>query len=427
MVVIKGGRVIDPGHLDGIYDIYVSEGRITDIVESADDERPTEGGGETIPAAGKIVTPGLIDMHVHLREPGYEYKETIATGCLAAARGGFTTVCPMPNTEPVNDRAEVCRFILSQAAKSGVGVRVFPIGAVSRGSAGEELAEYGELKAAGAVAVSDDGHPVSNDLLMRRALEYARGFGLPVISHCEVLGLVAGGVMNEGLMSTRLGLAGIPNAAESVMVQRDIALCELTGASLHIAHVSTRESVWAVREAKRRGLPVTAETAPHFFTLTDEAVGRYDTNAKVNPPLRSAADREAVCEGLADGTIDAIASDHAPHSVLEKEVEFDLAANGISGLETSLGLSLSLVDRELISLNRMVEAMTIAPARILGLESGLKKGGPADITIIDPHRAWRVKAADFRSRGKNTPFDGWELRGRAILTMVDGRIVYNNL
>ena len=308
-----------------------------------------------------------------------------------------------------------------------MGVRVFPIGAISRESAGEDLSEYGELKQAGAVAVSDDGHPVSNGLLMRRALEYAKGFDLPVISHCEVMDLVAGGVMNEGLTATRLGLAGIPNAAESVMVQRDIALCELTGGRLHIAHVSARESVWAIREAKRRGVSVTAETAPHFLTLTDEAVGQYDTNAKVNPPLRSTADREAVCEALGDGTIDVIASDHAPHSVLEKEVEFDLAANGISGLETSLGLCLSLVDKELIPLNRMVEAMTRAPARILGLESGLKKGGPADITVIDPDRRWRVKAADFRSRGKNTPFEGWELKGRAVLTMVGGRIVYNNL
>ena len=427
MVVIKGGRVVDPGHLDGIYDIYIADGRIVDIVDPDGGSPPSAEGIEAIPAAGKIVTPGLIDMHVHLREPGFEYKETIASGCLAAARGGFTAVCSMPNTEPVNDRAEVCRFILAQAAKSGVGVRVFPIGAISRESAGEDLSEYGELKQAGAVAVSDDGHPVSNGLLMRRALEYAKGFDLPVISHCEVMDLVAGGVMNEGLTATRLGLAGIPNAAESVMVQRDIALCELTGGRLHIAHVSARESVWAIREAKRRGVSVTAETAPHFLTLTDEAVGQYDTNAKVNPPLRSTADREAVCEALGDGTIDVIASDHATHSVLEKEVEFDLAANGISGLETSLGLCLSLVDKELIPLNRMVEAMTRAPARILGLESGLKKGGPADITVIDPDRRWRVKAADFRSRGKNTPFEGWELKGRAVLTMVGGRIVYNNL
>ncbi len=427
MVVIKGGRVVDPGHLDGMFDIYISEGRIVDIVDPAAGSPPAAEEARVIIAAGKIVVPGLIDMHVHLREPGYEYKETIASGCLAAARGGFTAVCPMPNTDPVNDRAEICRFILSQAAKSDVGVRVFPIGAVSRASAGKELAEYAEMKEAGVVAVSDDGHPVSNNQLMRRALEYARGFGLPVISHCEVLDLVANGVMNEGLTATRLGLAGIPNASESVMVQRDIALCELTGGALHIAHVSTKESVQAIREAKRRGAPVTAETAPHFFTLTDEAVGQYDTDAKVNPPLRSSADREAVREGLADGTIDVIASDHAPHAVTEKEVEFDLAANGISGLETSLGLSLSLVNENVISLGRMVETMTNAPARILGLASGLKKGGAADITIIDLDRKWRVKTGEFRSRGKNTPFDGWELQGRAVLTMVGGSVVFDNL
>jgi len=427
MVVIRGGRVIDPEHLDGFYDIYIAEGRIVDIVDPADGALPIPAGTEEIKADGMIVTPGLIDMHVHLREPGYEYKETIATGCRAAARGGFTAVCPMPNTEPVNDRAQICRFIKSQADKSGVGVRVFPIGAISRGSAGEELAEYAELKEAGAVAVSDDGYPVSNDQFMRRAMEYAKGLGLPVISHCEVMSLVAGGAMNEGLVSTRLGLAGIPNAAESVMVERDIALCELTGAPLHIAHVSARESVRAIRAAKERGVPVTAETAPHFFTLTDEAVENYNTAAKVNPPLRSEADREAVCGGLADGTLDVIASDHAPHSVLEKEIEFDLAANGISGLETSLALSLSLVKKKVISISRMVQAMTVEPARILGLTSGIKVGNPADLTIIDLDSHWQVEAAAFCSLGKNTPFDGRELQGRAVLTMVDGRVVYNDL
>ncbi|MEW6079344.1 MAG: dihydroorotase [Thermodesulfobacteriota bacterium] len=427
MVVIRGGRVVDPGHLDGIYDIYISEGRIVDIAAPSAGAASSPAVTEEIQAAGKIVTPGLIDMHVHLREPGYEYKETIATGCLAAACGGFTAVCPMPNTEPVNDRAEVCRFMISQAAASGVGVRVLPIGAISRDQEGKDLAEFAGLKEAGAVAVSDDGKPVSDDLLMRRAMEYAKGFGLPVISHCEVVSLAAGGAMNEGLASTRLGLAGIPNAAERIMVERDIALCELTGAALHIAHVSARESVRAIREAKKRGVPVTAETAPHFFMLTDEAVGEYDTAAKVNPPLRSEADREAVCEGLADGTIDAIASDHAPHSVMEKEVEFDLAANGISGLETSLALSLSLVRRNLISISRLVEAMSLAPARILGLPGGLAVGGPADITVIDPDMAWRVDAASFRSLGKNTPFDRWELQGKAVLTMVGGRVVYYGL
>ncbi len=427
MVVIKGGRVVDPGHLDGLYDIYIEDGRIVDIADPGRDKALTRPGTEEIRADGRIVSPGLIDMHVHLREPGFEYKETIATGCAAAARGGFTAVCPMPNTDPVNDRAQVCRFILSQTAKSGVGVRVFPIGAISRESVGKELAEYADLKEAGAVAVSDDGRPVCNDQFMRRALEYAKGFGLPVISHCEVLSLVAGGAMNEGPVATRLGLAGIPNAAESVMVERDIALCELTGSALHIAHVSTRQAVSAIRTAKQRGLPVTAETAPHFFTLTDEAVKQYDTSAKVNPPLRSAADREAVQEGLADGTLDVIASDHAPHSIMEKEVEFDFAANGISGLETSLALSLALVDKKVISLNRMIEAMSITPARILGLTSGIKTGLPADITIIDTDLPWQVEAERFVSLGKNTPFDGWDVKGRAVLTMVNGNVIFRDL
>ncbi|MFZ5565145.1 MAG: dihydroorotase, partial [Thermodesulfobacteriota bacterium] len=386
---------------------------------------PAKGVTRQIDAAGKIVTPGLIDMHVHLREPGYEYKETIATGCAAAARGGFAAVCPMPNTNPVNDRAQVCEFIRARAEACGVGVKVWPVGAISADSAGKELAEYGDLKAAGAVALSDDGRPVSDGQLMRRALEYAKGFGLPVISHCEELSLVGQGVMNEGAFAARMGLAGIPNAAESVMVCRDVALCELTGAALHIAHVSAKESVRIIREAKKRGVPVTAETAPHFFTLTDEAVGQYDTSAKVNPPLRSVADREAVREGLADGTIDVIACDHAPHSVLEKEVEFDAAANGISGIETSLGLSLGLVNDNVLSMAALIDRMSMAPARILGKAWGLKKGNPAHVTIIDTDRPWVVDSKRFVSLGRNTPFDGWELSGRAVMTIVDGRVIFD--
>ena len=431
MLVIKGGHVVDPGHLDGVYVLFIADGKIIEIVLSG--EKPGEkkdvpqSGMREIDATGKIVAPGLIDMHVHLREPGYEYKETVATGCRAAARGGFTTICPMPNTNPVNDRAEVCRFIRNQAQNSGVGVRVCPVGAISRNLAGEELAEYGDLKTAGAVAVSDDGRPVMDGQLMRRALEYAKGFSLPVISHCEELALADGGVMNEGAVATRLGLAGIPNISESIMVERDIALCEMTGAALHIAHVSTRESVRAIRAAKKRGVRVTAETAPHFFTLTDEAVGLYNTAAKVNPPLRAAADLEAVREGLADGTIDVIACDHAPHSVLEKEVEFDLADNGISGIETSLGLSLGLVHDNIISVETLIDRMAIAPARILGLPDGLKTGQAADITIIDPDSTWTVVADNFYSLGKNTPFDGREITGRAWMTIVGGKIVFDGL
>ncbi|MFP4039359.1 MAG: dihydroorotase [Desulfosudaceae bacterium] len=423
MLVIKGGRVIDPGHLDGDYDILVKAGKIVDLVPAGGGNFDPATVEREIDAGGKLVVPGLIDMHVHFREPGYEYKETIASGSLAAARGGFTTVCPMPNTDPVNDSAQVCEFMISRGRDCAANIRICPVGAISRGLAGRELADYGELKEAGAVAVSDDGNPVSDGQLMRRALEYAKGFGLPVISHCEDFPLVGGGVMNEGVMATRLGLPGIPNAAESVMVQRDIALCELTGAALHIAHVSTRESVDAIRAAKKRGAPVTAETAPHFFMLTDEAVDRYDTAAKVNPPLRSADDRQAVRDGLADDTIDIIACDHAPHSVLEKMVEFDQAANGISGIETSLALSLSLVADGVLSLDSLIEKMSTAPARVLGVESGLARGGRADITIIDPEVSWRVEVADFYSLGRNSPFQGWPLKGRAAMILVGGRVV----
>lgn len=425
MLVIRGGRVIDPGRLDGVHDIWIESGRIVRIGNMDEHAEPGDENADVIDASGRIVVPGLIDMHVHLREPGYEYKETIATGCAAAARGGFTAVCPMPNTNPVNDSAQVCRFIIDQARSCGAGVKVYPVGAISVGLAGRELAEYGELKSAGAVAFSDDGNPVTNGQLMRRALEYAKGMGLPVISHCEDLLLAGKGVMNEGTFASRLGLAGIPNAAESVMVCRDVALCELTGGRLHIAHVSARESVEIIRHAKQRGIKVTAETAPHFFTLTEEAVGMYDTSAKVNPPLRSAADRDAVREGLADGTIDVIASDHAPHSTVDKDVEFDAAANGISGLETSLGLSLALVKENVLSMADLIEKMSVAPARIIGKENGIFEGAVADMTIIDPDSSWIVRADSFCSLGKNTPFDGWELKGRAVMTIVDGGVVFD--
>jgi len=331
----------------------------------------------------------------------------------------------MPNTNPVNDCRQVTEYIL-QKAQTADSARVYPVAAISKGLKGDGLCEYGELKEAGAVAVSDDGNPVNNSQLMRRALEYSKGFDLPVISHCEDLELVGSGVMNEGAVATHMGLAGIPNAAESIMVLRDIALCELTGVHVHIAHVSTKESVRAIKDAKKRGIPVTAETAPHYFSLTDEVVKEYNTNAKMNPPLRFGRDREAVRQGLSDGTIDVIATDHAPHSSIEKQVEFDRAANGIIGLETSVSLALKLVEDGMITMTVLVEKMSTNPARILGLENGLLIGRTADITIIDPERSYRVNADNFKSLSRNTPFDGWDMKGKAVLTMVGGKIVYQD-
>lgn len=434
MLIIRGGRIIDPGNFEGPGTIYIDEGKIVAVepMSGKGDNSATAGAQEkdkaaqVINAAGLVITPGLIDMHVHLREPGHEYKETIASGCRAAVFGGITAVCAMPNTNPVNDNREVTEFILAKAQAAGLA-RVYPVAAISCGLAGESLSEYGELKDAGAVAVSDDGCPVTDDQLMRRAMEYAKGFGLPVISHCENLHLAGKGVMNEGVVATRLGLAGIPNAAEAVMVMRDISICALTGAALHIAHVSTRESVAAIRAAKKQGINVTAETAPHYFSLTDSAVGNYNTHAKMNPPLRSERDREAIREGLADGTLDVIATDHAPHSQLEKAVEFDKAANGIIGLETSVPLSLGLVRDGVLSLDSLVKKMSTAPAEILGKKSGLMAGSPADLTIIDLEKKIVVDDGFFRSLSRNSPFSGWEMVGKAVLTMVGGRIVYTEL
>jgi len=424
LTLIKGGRVIDPGNLDGIMDIFIEDGKIVEIKTDglADGEHPEL---KTIDASGKIVIPGLIDMHVHLREPGYEHKETIETGCRSAVVGGFTGVCCMPNTNPVNDSKAVTEFILTKAREAGTA-RVYPVAAISKGSQGEHLCEYGELKAAGAVALSDDGNPVMNSQLMRRALEQAKECQLPVISHCEDLDLAADGVMNEGAVARDMGLAGIPNASESIMVLRDVALSELTGASVHIAHVSTMESVRAIRDAKTRDVPVTAETAPHYFTLTDASVKGYNTNMKMNPPLRSSHDKEAVRQGLADGTIDVIATDHAPHSSIEKSVEFHQAPNGIIGLETALSLGLNLVDEGILTLTGLIEKMSTNPARILGLENGLIVGQQADITIIDPEKTYRVNADRFKSLSRNTPFDGWDMKGKTVLTMVGGKIVYQD-
>lgn len=421
-MLIKGARLIDPGRLDAVRDVLIVKGKIEAL--QPPDTIAAEGEGvRVVDARGLWLTPGLIDMHVHFREPGQEYKETILTGSRAAVAGGFTAVCTMPNTVPVNDDAAITALIVNRAAEAGL-VRVFPVAAISQGLRGERLNEFGELRSAGAVGVTDDGRPVMNGQLMRRALEYASGFGLRVISHCEDLDLVDGGVMNEGPRATRLGLAGIPNASESVMVMRDIALAQTTGVPVHIAHVSTAESVTAIRRAKADGIAVTAETAPHYFTLTDEAVEGYNTHAKMNPPLRGEVDRQAVRIGLADGTLDAIATDHAPHSMDEKQVEFDRAANGIIGLETSLSLGLQLVRDGVLAIDALIERMACAPARIMGLECGLEPGRTADMTLIDPLKEWVVNAEKLKSKSRNTPFDGWRLTGKAVMTMVGGRVVY---
>lgn len=431
-MLIKNGSIIDPGNIHEIADILIEDATIKRIDKHSDSNADRPDSNRTtdpmtpvdhiIDATGLWVAPGLMDMHVHLREPGDEYKETIASGIRAAAAGGFTRICCMPNTRPVNDNRQVTEFII-HTAENQKSVKVLPVAAISKNLEGRELAEYGELREAGAVGLSDDGRPVSDSLLMRRAMEYSRTMGLRIISHCEEDRL-SGGVMNEGAEATRKGLAGIPNAAESIMVMRDIALSELTGVPVHIAHVSTREAVRAIRDAKMRGIPVTAETAPHYFTLTDQDVAAYDTNAKMNPPLRSEDDRAAVCEALADGTIDVIASDHAPHSGLEKEVEFNAAANGIIGLETSLALGLRLVLNNVLTIEQLIEKMAKNPARILGLPSGITEGGIADLTLINPNLSYIYHARKGFSKSRNTPFDGWEFTGRTVYTISDGTIIF---
>jgi dihydroorotase len=419
-ILIKSGHIIDPANkVEGRFDLFIADGKIAKLEKAG--SLPANGA-RVIDAIGKLVVPGLIDMHVHLREPGYEYKETIATGTAAAKAGGFTAVCCMPNTNPVNDSRSVTEFILSQAANEAL-VRVFPIGAITKGSKGEELAEMGELHDAGCKGISDDGKPVMSAAVMRRAMEYSKIFDIAVISHCEDASLAAKGVMNEGFVSTELGLRGIPNAAEDVMTARDIELAELTGARLHICHVSTAGSVRMIREAKQRGVKVTAETCPHYFTLTDEAVRGYHTMAKMNPPLRTADDVAAIRQGLKDGTLDAIATDHAPHALDEKSVEFDAAPFGIVGLETSVGLSLKLVQEGILSMADLITRMSTTPARIIRSSGGmLSVGAVADITIIDPDLDWTVNASQFLSKSKNTPFDGWKLKGKAVQTIVGGRI-----
>ena len=422
-IAIEGGRLIDPeAGIDQARDLLLEDGRIRSV------DRP--GAFRSAEVARRIdarkcwVVPGLVDLHTHLREPGYEYKETVATGTAAAVAGGFTAVACMANTNPVNDSAAVTRFILERAAEAG-SARVYPIGALSLGLAGERLAEIGEMRGAGIVAVSDDGKPVADAGLMRHALEYCAMFSIPVIDHAEDPGLAAGGSMHEGRTSIRLGLKGIPSAAEEVMVSRDIALAELTGGRLHIAHASTRGSVALVRAAKARGARVTAEVTPHHFTLTDEAVADYDGNAKMNPPLREKEDREALRAALADGTIDAIATDHAPHHRDEKDVEFDAAAFGIVGLETALPLSLRLIEEGVLTPADWVRRLSATPAKILAVAGGtLQRGAVADVTIVDPQGEWRVEASSLKSRSKNSPVLGWPMKGRAIVTIVGGRVVH---
>jgi dihydroorotase len=421
VTILQNGRLIDPvSGVDGPGDLWIEDG----VLIPAREHIPEHS--QVFDVQGKWIVPGLIDMHVHLREPGEEYKETIESGTRAAAAGGFTAVACMPNTRPVNDNASVTRFILETARTASA--RVYPAAAISKGSEGKGLAEYGELKEAGAVAVTDDGLPVLDSQLMRRAMEYAGSHDLLVISHSEEMALSRNGSMNEGLVSTRLGLRGIPVAAEAIMIYREIALAELTGQRTHIAHVSTAAATGLIAQAKARGVRVTAETTPHYFTLTEEAVGDYNTNAKMNPPLRTEEDRQAIRKGLQDGTYDAIATDHAPHSVLEKELEFDRAANGIIGLETSLPLSLALVRDGLIEPLRMVELMSSAPARILQVEGGtLADGTVADVTVIDPEKEFTFTRESILSKGKNSPFLDWELKGKAVLTVMGGRITHNEL
>lgn len=423
-LLFKNARVIDPASgFDAQADVLVEEGIIKEISPNIP-EAKVGTAEKLINCQGKILAPGLIDMHCHLREPGYEYKETIETGSRAGAAGGYTSLICMANTLPVNDCRAVTEYILRQAREKAL-VNVYPVGAVTKSLKGESLAEIGDMHEAGIVAVSDDGQPVMNSYLFRRGLEYAAGLGLPVISHCEDLNLRGQGVMNEGYMSTILGLRGIPKAAEVIMVQRDIILAELTGALLHVAHVSTAESVQVIREAKKRGVKVTAETAPHYFVLTEEAVRTYDPNTKMNPPLRTAADVAAIIAGLQDGTLDAIATDHAPQSPVEKEVEFDYAANGIIGLETALPLTLRLVHQGHLSLRQALEKVTCQPARILNLPGGkLQVGAFADLTLIDLNREFTVDLNKFKSKSRNSPFHGWKLKGKAVMTIVSGKIVY---
>jgi len=426
--LLKGGRVVDPAAgRDGAFDVLIDGNRIARVAK----DLPAEAGVTVIQIPKDfVVCPGLIDIHVHLREPGQEHKETVATGTAAAVAGGFTAVACMPNTSPVNDNAGVTEFILKKAVEANLA-RVYPIGAVSRGQQGEQLADIAELKRAGCVAVTDDGRPVATALLMRRALEYTSMYGIPVIEHCEEQTLKGEGVAHEGFAASSLGLRGIPGEAESIMALRDISLAGLTGGAVHIAHMSARQTLDAVRWGKAQGIRVTCEVTPHHFVLTDERLGApipYDTNVKMNPPLREAADRDAMLDGLADGSVDVIATDHAPHHYDEKCVEFDRAPFGITGLETAVSLCFDrLVHAGRLPLKRMIELLSTNPARVIGVGGGsLAEGGPADISILSPDLQVTVSAAGMISKSKNTPFDGWTLRGGVAATIVGGRTVYVN-
>ncbi|MCS6264139.1 MAG: dihydroorotase [Nitrospira sp.] len=419
-LLIQGGHVIDPGRVNGVADVLIENGTISAVGPAL----KAPAGATVIQAKGQLVLPGFVDLHVHFREPGFEYKETIESGTAAAVAGGFTTVCAMPNTNPVNDNQAVTEFMLERAKAAG-NAHLYPIGAITKKSEGKELAEIGDLRRAGCVAISDDGKPVMNSLVMRRAMEYARAFDVPVVDHCEDLHLSEGGCMNEGLVSTELGLPGIPSAAEDVMVARNVSLAELTGARLHLAHISTAGSVRMVREAKARGLKVTAEACPHHFTLTEELTRGYNTHAKMNPPLRTMQDVQAIKEGLRDGTIDVIATDHAPHATQEKQQEFTEAPFGIVGLETALSLTLALVDEGVLTLESAVDKLATAPAKAFSLNAGtLAVGAPADVAIVDPNREWQVDPSRFRSKSRNTPFAGWKVKGRVTTTIVSGRVVF---
>jgi dihydroorotase len=421
-LLLKGGRLVDPSRsFDGAADLLLVDGTVAEV------GRVAARGASVIDVSGLVVCPGFIDLHTHLREPGREDKETIATGTRAAAAGGFTAVCAMPNTEPVNDQASITRSIVEKARTEGV-VRVYPIGAITRGSRGEDLADYGDLREAGCVAVSDDGRPVASARMMRRALEYAQAFDLTVIDHCEEPTLSQGACMNEGPVSTLMGLKGVPAVGEAMVVERDVLLAELTGGKVHIAHLSAAASVDAVRRGKARGVRVTAEATPHHLVLTDEAVreAEYDASTKMNPPLRAEADRAAVVDGLRDGTIDCIATDHAPHTVDDKKVEYDQAAFGIVGLETAVALCLDrLLTRGFLDLPRVVALFSTRPAAVLGLPGGtLAPGAPADVTVLDLDRTQKVDPARFLSKGRNTPFAGWRLKGWPVLTIVAGRVAW---